>query len=180
MNTIPKLPTSVSPKRTKVDGRMPLFRILILICSFCFSCGKGGKEPASVHQEQAPVRMELQEGYPESLIDATNEVEAQLAEPSSDTAGLQSIISRARTWKPRQVVTVAFKGGTPNLRQQISGAVKPWTDNMGANVNFDFGQCLAASENGPCRIRNIKRLYASPLIGKDAGHSSAEMQSIAS
>lgn len=49
----------------------------------------------------------------------------------------QSFVSAQKTWNPGTVITVAFKGGSNEVRRQIADAITPWSE--AANVTFDFG-----------------------------------------
>ncbi len=111
--------------------RMPLVLFAIAFLGV-FSYGIRSQQPL------AP-KMRIQEGYPERVIDALNERQQALSSAAKNRSqiGIQSVLSISRTWKPGDVITVAFQGGTVELRQNIYGAVKPWTD--AANLTLDFG-----------------------------------------
>lgn len=84
------------------------------------------------------VKMRIHEGYPARVISALHDRQTKLdsARKKFSFPRFQQMVNVSKTWKPRDVITVAFEGGTDNLRQQVAIAVKPWTDV--ANVTFDF------------------------------------------
>jgi hypothetical protein len=92
------------------------------------------------------VKMPIYEGYPDDLIAALHSRQTQMdtAQSTFSFSHYQQMINVSKTWKPREVITVAFKGGSPNLRQQIAATVAPWTE--AANVVFDFGYTPSTGE----------------------------------
>lgn len=93
-------------------------------------------------------KMRLREGFPTRIItQLANRTERTVPRAPGLTLGrLQAVVSRSRLWAPTHIITVAFNGGSPALRQQIVSAVKAWTDV--ANIALDFGQ---SSANGTFR-----------------------------
>lgn len=95
-------------------------------------------------QQSLAPKMRIQEGYPEHVIETLNRRRQmfEAAAKRKNQIGIQSIISISRTWKPGDVITIAFQGGTPEIRQSISDAIKPWAN--AANLTLDFGVSAAA------------------------------------
>ena len=81
------------------------------------------------------------EGYPLDIIKA--KAASRTTTPSAAlTDSLQSVISISRTWTPTtyqagSTITVAFLGGSNELRSKIANAIQPWLD--AANIQLDFG-----------------------------------------
>jgi len=117
--------------------------LILFFCAMLFSCQKAA--PPTVNNPPQAVKAAIQEGYPVTLIQALEERQRQLESASAGIrAGLRSIMSISRSWKPGAVITVAFKGGSKELRRQLIAAIKPWADV--ANISFDFGD-LASTSN---------------------------------
>ena len=116
----------------------PSIALIMVFCAALAGCNRS-QPPASPPQAtKAPIH----EGYPLSYIQALEAQQKQLEAASPQIgAGLQSIISLSRTWTPGATVTVAFNGGSKELRQEISETVRPWTDV--ANIHFDFGDAAS-------------------------------------
>jgi hypothetical protein len=89
----------------------------------------------SLAQETEPMFFEA---YPPSRVEAMEAEEQSLNQIKSNTDALtyQSFRSGQKIWNPGQTVTVAFNGGSFELRQQIENAVKAWTNVT--NIKFDF------------------------------------------
>lgn len=51
--------------------------------------------------------------------------------------GRDSVVQLSKRWLPGQVVTVAFRGGSYELRKSIADAADDWCDHC--NLRFDFG-----------------------------------------
>jgi hypothetical protein len=104
---------------------------------------KAAKSTASTslaveEEEEFPV-----EGYPAEVVDALERRTADILATSQallspeDVPEFESVISIARLWQPGTRITVAFQGGSSQLRGQIVEAVRPWTS--AANLVLDFG-----------------------------------------
>ena len=67
-------------------------------------------------------KIRIQEGYSETFIKALQQQEEAItsASPELNLAQVQSIRSILRTWPNKKVIKVAFKGGSAELRKQIS------------------------------------------------------------
>jgi hypothetical protein len=115
--------------------RIRLIAMTVLVGLLLISCGK--EKPAK--QAVQGVRVRVFEGYPQRVVTGLQNRQKQLSNTQArfSAARFQQMITISKTWKPGEVVTVAFKGGTEGLRQQIVSAVKAWTE--AANVTFDFG-----------------------------------------
>lgn len=83
--------------------------------------------------------MRILEGYPASAISHLQNKQNLLisAMQNSDPSHVRSIIRVSKLWIPKRAITVAFQGGSADLRTEISNAVKPWSD--AAGIAFDFG-----------------------------------------
>jgi len=112
----------------------------------CCSLAACSKPSAPSKTQPTAVKQRLLEGYPVTFIDAITNQNQVVTAAGAHTAQLYQIRSIARTWPPGNptIITVAFQGGSPELRSQIAQAVKAWTDV--ANVKFDFGPNSAAGQ----------------------------------
>ena len=103
----------------------------------------GGALLASTLEGQEPPvarSVKIQEGYPADVILqlAKRNTALQHGLTSLTTQQVQSVITNSRLWVAKDnPITVAFLGGTPELRNQIMAAVKPWE--QASAVRFDFG-----------------------------------------
>ncbi len=53
------------------------------------------------------------------------------------TLGRESVVQLSKRWLPGQTVTVAFRGGTYQLRKRIADTARQWEQH--GNLRFDFG-----------------------------------------
>jgi hypothetical protein len=112
--------------------RATLLSVAGLICVLVASCQS--------EKPKSPVaRLRIQEGFPSSIVASLHDRQSELSNTKNSFSAMrfQQIVSISRTWKPRDIIKVAFKGGSSTLRQQIAASIKPWTDV--ANISFDFG-----------------------------------------
>ena len=109
--------------------------LVLLFCVVLTACTKTEVRPSPADDATlAPIH----EGYPVTIIQALDQQQKQLESASTEIgAGLQSVVSISRSWTPGALITVAFKGGSSDLRRRIVDATRPWTDV--ANIHFDFG-----------------------------------------
>lgn len=120
----------------------------LAFCLLCSACGSNTENNLSssniMNSDKKSVetsnsdREILLEGYPESrveLIEAEEEALKQIRRNVDDLT-FKSFISAQRTWNPGQVITVAFDGGTVEIRQMIEATAEKWTEV--ANIKFDF------------------------------------------
>jgi hypothetical protein len=109
--------------------------LTLLAGSLLASCGKENQVKHATPAGQVRVL----EGYPQRIVTGLQNRRLQLSNTQArfSVARFQQMVNISKTWKPGEVVTVAFRGGSPGLRQQVVSAVKPWTE--AANVTFDFG-----------------------------------------
>jgi hypothetical protein len=115
--------------------------VLVPVCSFVLSCSK----PNPPEAQHPAVKLRQLEGYPAAIIHAIADQGQAVGAAGGHLAHLYQIRSKARTWPAKHIITVAFEGGSSNLRSQITQAVKPWvTDN--ANITFDFGPNRVAGQ----------------------------------
>jgi hypothetical protein len=143
---------------------------ITLFCLLLTSCQSEKPKPQAV-------KMRICEGYPPKVIATLHERQTQVSSAGSKFSfpRFQQMINVSKTWKPRDVITVAFKGGTVSLRQQIAVAVRPWADV--ANVTFDFGSLSAGtfrewSESDTDFKAVVRISFDSPgywsLVGRDS------------
>jgi hypothetical protein len=109
------------------------------ICLFFSACSPNSTETP---HSSLPVP-QIQEGLPDDLFQSTEK--RRLAIESS-TRGwtipeIQSVILVPRLWNPGETITVAFKGGSQDLRDKIANAARLWETT--ANIHFDFGNAQA-------------------------------------
>ncbi len=77
------------------------------------------------------------EGYPMGIIKAQQDYEKELLTPKHSGIGFQGVVKLTRTWDSTKPITVAFQGGSQELRTQIVRTIQPWRDH--ANLTLDFG-----------------------------------------
>jgi hypothetical protein len=108
---------------------------IVLVCMALTGCNRTEAPPPPAEQA---VKAAIHEGYPLTFIQALEQQRQQLEAASMEIgAGLQSVVSISRSWTPGATITVAFKGGSTELRTRIIDATRPWTD--AANIHLDFG-----------------------------------------
>ncbi len=97
----------------------------------------GCEKPATQRVESRNVR--IQEGYSETFIKALQGQEESFENATSGLGPIraQQVRSILRTWPDGKVISVAFRGGSPELRKQVSLEARAWSD--AANIAFDFG-----------------------------------------
>ncbi len=98
------------------------------------------------NQQQPPAakKMRVQEGFSQNVIARLNtrnqRIEAGIGATRFST--VQAVIRKFKIW-PTNTITVAFRGGSPALRKQITGAVVPWMN--AAGIQLDFGETPSGS-----------------------------------
>jgi hypothetical protein len=106
-----------------------------------FACAAVGTLVAQTAPQSAaaPSKARILEGFPNSEIQKLNNRSSGLHYSLGSHAGAaQSVITRLQVWnKSEMPLTVAFLGGSNELRAQIVNAVQAWTN--GSGVSFDFG-----------------------------------------
>ncbi len=124
--------TAITRSRLRSTHYVSFFLLFCMVLSACNKTEVPPPPPA------AAVLAPIHEGYPVAVIQALEQQQKQLEAASTEIgAGLQSVVSISRTWTPGATITVAFKGGSSDLRRRILDATRPWTDV--ANIHFDFG-----------------------------------------
>lgn len=91
-------------------------------------------------QEHGPVpKLSIQEGLPVELIEGMERRRSAILSSTQGWSGeqIQSVILVPRLWSPGDKITVAFKGGSNDVRAKIADAARGWE--RVANVHFDFG-----------------------------------------
>jgi hypothetical protein len=82
--------------------------------------------------------VDLFEAYPDHVlarIEARDRLLARLpAEAGRET--LEFVVTDLKRWQPGTTLTVAFRGGSSTLRDQIVNALAPWS--QAANISFSF------------------------------------------
>ncbi len=82
--------------------------------------------------------VDLFEAYPDHVlarIEARDRLLARLP-PETGRETLEFVVTDLKRWQPGTTLTVAFRGGSSTLRDQIANAVVPWT--QAANISFSF------------------------------------------
>ena len=91
---------------------------------------------------QTPQGPRIIEGYPAEIwarIKTREQMLSQALAVTPSTEGpitVQYFLNCTRRWDPGSTVTVAFSGGSPELRARIEGAANEWTKYC--NLKFDF------------------------------------------
>ena len=121
-----------------------LVAVGVLACLGIASCNS--EKPRDVNSAQKDeAQLTVTEGYPIEIIQALTERQNEInqANPSINAMGVQSVIAISKILDSRRVITVAFKGGSTELRQQIADAVNDWTS--GTSLRIDFGNSASTS-----------------------------------
>ena len=113
--------------------RTSLASVSVLITLFLVACGQ---KPA---QTLPAVKMLPVEGFPLRVIQAFKNQEKKFSapRPGMGFGRVQAVVAKSKKWGPNHVITIAFQGGSAELRKQIADATKPWSD--AANIQLDFG-----------------------------------------
>jgi hypothetical protein len=118
-----------------------LIIVLIIAVAVVSSCTQrsANNNSTTTTQTNTPVKQPIQEGLPTDLLEVIERQNEQLETVQNTSSGdaPNAIVSVSRKWPAGRKLTVAFNGGSAELRQKIIDAVKPWT--AAANVTFDFG-----------------------------------------
>jgi hypothetical protein len=129
----------------------------VLVLTLAHACGVAAAEtPGYVWQ-----------GLPDHAVAGVERrdrfFEARL--PRRGREGDEFVFERDKTWGPGAKVTVAFNGGSPELRDQIAGVAKTWSEH--AKIELDF-----RSETGHRTWSPRDEAYAAQIrIGfADRGH----------
>jgi hypothetical protein len=107
-----------------------LARVLVTLAAF-----------GPVHGETAD-RVRIIESYPDKIQIRLDRRERLLRHAVEATGNreqpitVQYVLDIERKWNPGQTLTVAFSGGTPELRAKIESAASEWT--RYCNIKFDF------------------------------------------
>ncbi len=123
------------------------FGLAAFVLASCSSQSRGPSAPAT---QNAAVRTKGLEGYPSSIIQAQNDRANSVVKSSGKfSAHPNAVISISRQWpvstfQAGSTITVAFLGGSEELRNQIARAITPWLN--AANVHFDFGPLASAGK----------------------------------
>src|SRR5216684_3525080 len=95
---------------------------------------------AGVMQAQTPKRVPIMESY---KIQEQLEAEEQSLRQTIVTATsaeepftVKYVLDTVRQWRPGETLTVAFSGGSPELRAKIEQAASEWS--RYCNIKFDF------------------------------------------
>jgi len=123
-------------------NRSPVAKSIAILSAFVLLTGRVSR---SVPPQHNPVpKPSIQEGLPEDLIESMERRRAAILSSTAGWSGpeIQSVILVPRLWNPGDTITVAFKGGSNDLRAKIAGAARLWE--RVANVHFDFGPSPAS------------------------------------
>lgn len=95
-----------------------------------------------VVQAQAPHQVRIMESYPDKIqqrLDARERALRQALVTATSAEGpitVQYVLDAERKWESGTTLTVAFSGGTPELRAKIEEAAREWS--RYGNIKFDF------------------------------------------
>lgn len=106
-------------------------QVTLLIATSWLYCGSALGEELEVP---------LIDGLPSAIqarVELRDRLLAAAHARSKSSLGLQSVVESLKTWIPGQTVTVAFRGGSPELRREIADVAMVWTRH--ANLRLDFG-----------------------------------------
>jgi hypothetical protein len=98
-----------------------------------------------VDSSKSPYR--IQEGFPTNEISRLQHRNDNFRKgfQGFNSEGVQSVILKSRVWNPKdQPLTVAFLGGSAELRGKIVSMISAWS--AAANIRFDFGSQRAYRE----------------------------------
>jgi hypothetical protein len=121
-----------------------LVLIALIACLGITSCNN--EKPHAVNTaDEGGRELTIPEGYPVAIVQALTERQNDInqAKPDINAMGIQSVISISKILDSRRVITVGFKGGSSELRQQIADAVKDWVS--GTSLRIDFGNGAGTS-----------------------------------
>ncbi len=119
------------------------------------------------------------EAYPDAIlarIEARDRLLARLP-PETGRDTLEFVVTELKRWQPGSTLTVAFRGGSNGLRDQIASAAAPWA--QAANITFSFKTASNAwrewtpadgDYKGDIRISFDQQGYWS-LVGTDSRQS---------
>lgn len=96
--------------------------------------------PVSAQAPTPAAKYRIQEGFPPDEISRLQHRTSNLRKgfQAFDSESVQSVILKSRVWNPQeQPLTVAFLGGSVDLREKIVSTVGAWSS--AANIKFDFG-----------------------------------------
>ena len=115
--------------------------IATAICVLLSACSPKSTEP----QHSSLALPQIQEGLPDELFQGTERRRLAIESSTSEWTlpEIQSVILVPRLWNPGQTITVAFKGGSQDLRANIANAARLWETT--ANIHFDFGNARAGA-----------------------------------
>ncbi len=96
--------------------------------------------PSKIDLPTPAAKCRVQEGFPQDEISRLQHRASKLRKgfQAFDTQGVQSVILKSRVWNPQEMaLTVAFLGGSEDLREKIISTVNAWS--TAADIRFDFG-----------------------------------------
>lgn len=116
----------------------------LIACGGIASCNNE-KPPSIKTAEESQAQLTVPEGYPVDIIQALTARQNDFNQARTDinSMGVQSVIAISKIRDPRRAITVGFKGGSSELRQQIADAVNDWTG--GTSLRIDFGNSAATN-----------------------------------
>ena len=110
---------------------------LLATISFCLAACEGEQgQPAAIATPEL-----IAEGLPADIARAVSRRNSEIRKVSSQSLrgfNPNYVIRQIRAWPAGEVVTVAFNGGSPQLRAQIEQTAKSWTAPGIANINLSF------------------------------------------
>jgi len=132
------------------------------------SCSKPAAPPNQSPASVSTVRDRRLEGYPLGIIKAKQAYSSTVHSGRMSVSGFQAVVSVARTWTPNKPVTVAFLGGSTELRTQIENAISPWL--QASSVKFDFKDGNKFREWHISDSRYAANIRIAFLDGEDGGY----------
>lgn len=110
-----------------------------VVFGICMTVGLFATSCKSKPEQVPNLKVHIQEGLPVDLIESMNRRQSAIVDSSRGLSmpEIQSVILVPRLWAPGELITVAFKGGSKELRQEIAEGAGEWE--KVANIKFDFG-----------------------------------------
>jgi hypothetical protein len=146
--------------------------VLIQIAGFLFALSAFASNPG-----ETPERVRIMEAYPEDVQQQLETRGSALrnalrtASALGEQVTVQYVLDMKCRWKPGTTLTVAFSGGTPELREKIEAAATEWSKYC--NIKFDFrakGKFREWSSSDKAYHAKIRIAF---MTGQDGGYWSA-------
>lgn len=154
-------------------NRAPFQSLLCIAASLVYCCPAFGEELEIPLVDDLPSEIQAR-------VELRDRMLASAHARSESTITFQSVVESLKTWTPGQTITVAFRGGSPQLRQDIANVARTWTQY--ANLKLDFG---AEADQGKFRewsssdtnfAANIRIDFTYPGYWSHVGRDSSDEQ----